>query len=163
MTEPISTHVTQYLESLSVQFRVLPHSRPATTIEDAAEQRGIRTAQMVKSIVLRDMSNRFAIACAPGNMSIDPKKVRNLLGWRRMTCVSPQEVISITGYEIGTVVPLMLNESIAVVFDNQIFDEKEVTISSGSKMAGLALRSEALAELCKPIMGDICRDNTEKE
>lgn len=163
MTDFISTHVTQYLESLSVEFRVLPHSRPATTIEDAAQQRGIRTAQMVKSIVLRDMNNRFAIACGPGNMSIDPKKVRDLLGWRRMTCVSPQEVVSITGYEIGTVVPLMLSDSITVVFDSQILSENEVTISSGSKMAGLALSSKTLIELCKPTIGDICRDNSSME
>ncbi|NVD07504.1 YbaK/EbsC family protein [Vibrio sp. JPW-9-11-11] len=158
MTDFISTHITQYLESQQVAFRLLPHQTPAITIEDAAKQRGIRPAQMVKSIVLRDMSNRYAIACAPGDQAVDPKKVRALLDWRRMTCVAMQDVVSLTGYQVGTVVPILLRTPMAVVFDQRLLTEPEVTISSGSNMAGVALRCEDLLQLCQPIVGDICRD-----
>lgn len=158
MTDPISTHITQYLESQQVDFRLLTHQTPATTIEDAARQRGIRPEQMVKSIVLRDMSNRYAIACAPGNQAVDPKKVRALLDWRRMTCVSMQDVASLTGYKVGTVVPLLLRTPMAIVFDDQLLTEPEVTISSGSNMAGVALSCNDLIQLCQPIIGSICRD-----
>ncbi len=139
-------------------FRLLPHQTPATTIEDAAAQRGIRPEQMVKCIVLRDMSNRYAIACAPGNQSVDPKKVRALLNWRRMTCVSMEQVASLTGYQIGTVVPLLLRTPMEIIFDQQILNEPEVTISSGSNMAGVALNCADLIELCQPKIAAICRD-----
>lgn len=158
MTSPFSTHITQYLESQQVNFRLLPHQRPAVTIEDAAMQRGIRPSQMVKSIVLRDMSNRYAIACAPGDQSIDPKKVRALLAWRRMTCVSMEQVASLTGYQIGTVVPLLLKTPMTVIFDQQLLSEPEVTISSGSNMAGIALQCDDLIRLCQPRVANICRD-----
>ncbi|MDC5718572.1 YbaK/EbsC family protein [Vibrio europaeus] len=158
MTDPISTHITQYLEAQQINFRLLPHQTPATTIEDAAKQRGIRPEQMVKSIVLRDMSNRYAIACTPGNKAVDPKKVRALLEWRRMTCVSMEEVASLTGYKIGTVVPLLLRTPMVIVFDQQLLAEPEVTISSGSNMAGIALSCDDLIQLSQPIMGNICRD-----
>lgn len=139
-------------------FRLLPHQTPATTIEDAAAQRGIRPEQMVKCIVLRDMSNRYAIACAPGNQSVDPKKVRALLNWRRMTCVSMEQVASLTGYQIGTVVPLLLRTPMEIIFDQQILNEPEVTISSGSNMAGVALNCSDLIDLCQPKIAAICRD-----
>lgn len=158
MTSPFSTHITQYLESQQVNFRLLPHQHPAVTIEDAAMQRGIRPSQMVKSIVLRDMSDRYAIACAPGDQSIDPKKVRALLEWRRMTCVSMEQVESLTGYQIGTVVPLLLKTPMVVVFDQQLLSEPEVTISSGSNMAGIALQCDDLIRLCQPRVANICRD-----
>ncbi|MCZ4294261.1 aminoacyl-tRNA deacylase [Vibrio sinaloensis] len=158
MTSPFSTHITQYLESQQVNFRLLPHQHPAVTIEDAAMQRGIRPSQMVKSIVLRDMSDRYAIACAPGDQSIDPKKVRALLEWRRMTCVSMEQVESLTGYQIGTVVPLLLKTPMVVVFDQQLLREPEVTISSGSNMAGIALQCDDLIRLCQPRVANICRD-----
>lgn len=158
MTSPFSTHITQYLESQQVNFRLLPHQRPAVTIEDAAMQRGIRPSQMVKSIVLRDMSNRYAIACAPGDQSIDPKKVRALLEWRRMTCVSMEQVASLTGYQIGNVVPLLLKTPMTVIFDQQLLSEPEVTISSGSNMAGIALQCDDLIRLCHPRVANICRD-----
>lgn len=158
MTDPISTHITQFLDAQQVSFRLLPHQTPAVTIEDAAHQRGIRPAQMVKSIVLRDMANRYAIACAPGDKAVDPKKVRALLDWRRMTCVSVDDVASLTGYKIGTVVPLLLRTPMVIVFDQQLLSEPEVTISSGSNMAGVALSSSDLVQLCQPLIGNICRD-----
>lgn len=158
MTSSFSTHITQYLESQQVSFRLLPHQRPATTIEDAAAQRGIRPGQMVKSIVLRDMSNRYAIACAPGDKSVDPKKVRELLDWRRMTCVSAEQVVSLTGYQIGTVVPFLLRTPMVVVFDQRLLSESEVTISSGSNMAGIALKCDDLIDICQPTIASICRD-----
>lgn len=158
MSNLFSTHITQFLDSQQVNYRLLPHQTPATTIEDAAKQRGIREEQMVKCIVLKDMSNRYAIACAPGNQSVDPKKVRALLEWRRMTCVSMNEVASLTGYQVGTVVPLLLRTPMTIVFDKQILNEPEVTISSGSNMAGIALSCDDLLSLCQPQLADICRD-----
>jgi Cys-tRNA(Pro) deacylase len=158
MSSSFSSHITQYLEAQQVAFRLLPHQTPATTIEDAAAQRGIRPEQMVKCIVLRDMSNRYAIACAPGNQSVDPKKVRALLNWRRMTCVSMEQVASLTGYQIGTVVPLLLRTPMEIIFDQQILNEPEVTISSGSNMAGVALNCSDLIDLCQPKIAAICRD-----
>lgn len=158
MSDPFETKLTRYLTEQQVNFRLLLHKTPAVTIEDAALQRGIRTSQMVKSILLRDMGNRYALACAPGDQSVDPKKVRALLDCRRMTCVDLQQVPELTGYQIGTVTPLLLKTPMSVIFDHKILLEDEVTISSGSNMAGIALHCQDLIKLCQPIFADICRE-----
>tara|TARA_Y100001956_G_scaffold3954_1_gene3725 strand:- start:3231 stop:3713 length:483 start_codon:yes stop_codon:yes gene_type:complete len=160
MNNYIDTKVTRYLTEQQVSYRLLPHKTPAITIEDAANQRGVRTSQMVKSIVLRDMGDLFALACAPGNQSVDPKKVRALLECRRMTCVDLSDVPDLTGYQIGTVTPLLLATPMRIIFDHQILLEEEVTISSGSNMAGIALRRDDLVRLCQPIFADICRQTS---
>lgn len=158
MNNHFSTRVTHYLDEQQVTYRLLPHTSPAVTIEDAAQQRGVRPAQMVKSMLLRDMSNRYVLACAPGDQSVDPKKVRALLEYRRMTCVSMEDVTKLTGYPIGTVTPLLLTTPMPIIFDHKILAEQEVTISSGSNMAGIALQCQELIRLCSPIFADICRD-----
>lgn len=112
---------------------------------------------MVKCILLRDMGGMLALACAPGDLSIDPKKVRALLNSRRMTCVSLDEVERITGYQIGTVTPLLLKTEMPVIFDSLLLNEEIVTISSGSLMAGIALHREDLLNLCSPQIADIHR------
>lgn len=157
MNNYIDTKVTRYLTKQQVSYRLLPHKTPAVTIEDAAHQRGVRACQMVKSIVLRDMGNLYALACAPGDQSVDPKKVRGLLACRRMTCVDLSEVLELTGYQIGTVTPLLLATPMPIIFDHQILLEEEVTISSGSNMAGIALHRDDLIRLCQPTFADICR------
>lgn len=158
MNKPIETKITRYLREQQVAYRLLPHQTPATTIEDAARQRGIRPAQMVKSILLRDMGGQYALACAPGDRSVDPKKVRALLGWRRMTCVDLAQVPELTGYQPGCVAPLLLPVSMPIIFDQHLLTEPEVTISSGCHMAGVALSCHDLVQLCQPQFGDICRD-----
>lgn len=157
MSNAIHTPLMQFLVEQNVTFKLLPHQRPATAIEDAAQQRGIRPSQMVKAILLRDMGNLYALACAPGNRSIDPKKVRSLLQCRRMTCVDQGDVERITGYKVGTVTPLLLKHHMPIVFDPSLFEESEVTISSGHRMAGLALSIDALTKLCQPTVANICR------
>lgn len=157
MNNYIETKVTQFLTEQQVNFRLLPHQTPAVTIEDAAAQRGVRASQMVKSIVLRDMGNLYALACAPGDQSVDPKKVRALLECRRMTCVDLESVADLTGYQIGTVTPLLLTTPMTIIFDRKILLEEEVTISSGSNMAGIALQRDDLIRLCCPMFADICR------
>ncbi|MGR5208048.1 MULTISPECIES: aminoacyl-tRNA deacylase [Vibrio] len=157
MNNTFHTPLMQFLADQNIAFRLLPHQRPATTIEDAAQQRGIRPSQMVKTILLRDMGNQYALACAPGDRSIDPRKVRALLQCRRMTCVDQADVQAITGYMIGTVTPLRLKRDMPIVFDPSLLEEKEITISSGDRMAGLALSINDLITLCHPTLADICR------
>ncbi len=157
MNNAIHTPLMQFLADQNITFHLLPHQRPATTIEDAAQQRGIRPSQMVKAILLRDMGNQYALACAPGDRSVDPKKVRALLQCRRMTCVDQADVEAITGYKIGTVTPLLLKRQMPIVFDPSLLEEREVTISSGDRMAGLALSIDDLVQLCQPTVAEICR------
>ena len=153
----MKTRITDYLTEQQIPFRLLPHQTPATSIEDAARQRGITPGKMVKSILLRDMDNNYVLACVPGNLQADPKKVRAILKCRRMTCVALKDVPSITGYEIGTVTPLILPVSMPIFFDLAFQEMSEVTISSGNNMAGIALGLNDLVDLCQPIFADIVR------
>lgn len=158
MSNLLHTPLTDYLDQQQVDYRLLPHQQEAHTIEDAARQRGIEPAQMVKCILLRDMSDRLALACTPGDRSVDPKKVRTVLNWRRMTCVDLDQVEAITGYQIGTVTPLLLRTPMPIIFDHAISQQVIVTISSGSLMAGVALTPYDLIQLCQPKFAHIQRD-----
>lgn len=158
MLKPLSTPIINYLEQQKVDHQLLHHQSAAITIEDAARQRGIDPSQMVKCLLLRDMSNRLALACVPGDQTVDPKKVRRVLDWRRMTCVDRSQVEALTGYTIGTVTPLCLTVSLPVIFDYSLKQQTLVTISSGSPHAGIALALNDLVELCQPKFADIVRD-----
>ncbi|MEJ2764041.1 YbaK/EbsC family protein [Photobacterium sp. MCCC 1A19761] len=153
----MQTPVTFLLEQEGVDYRLLPHSKPATTIDEAARERGVAPEQMVKSILLRDMSGFHVLACVPGPAQVDPKKVRALLGCRRLTCADARDVEDVTGLRIGTVAPIGLKTPMPVIFDNTILQYTIVNISSGDRMAGIELSMEDLLLLCDPLFADICR------
>lgn len=154
----IQTDVTQFLDQQQVNYDLLLQSKPTTTIEETAKERGIRSSQMVKCILLRDMDNNYTLACSPGHRSVDPKKVRALLQCRRMTCVDIQDVEKITGFAIGTVGPLQLKSPIPILFDHSIQQQEIVTISSGDRLAGIALSLNDLVKLSKASFADICKE-----
>lgn len=153
----MQTPVTSYLEKEGVEYRLLHHTQPAKTIEEAARERGVDPQQMVKSILLKDMSGFHVLACVPGPALVDPTKVRALFGCRRMTCADASDVEKITGLVIGTVAPIGLKRPLPVIFDHSISQHLKVNISSGDRMAGIELATEDLLLLCDPMLADICR------
>lgn len=153
----LETAVTRLLEKNGVGFRMMPHSTPATSIDDAAQQRGISPNIMLKTLLLREMGGRLFLACVPGDQQVDPKKVRAHFNCRRTTCVNATEVAQITGFKPGTLTPLILPESITTIFDHSVLQLPEVTVSSGSDMAGVMLRTEDVISLCNPHFSDITK------
>ncbi|MGF1680774.1 aminoacyl-tRNA deacylase [Photobacterium minamisatsumaniensis] len=153
----MNTPVTSYLQEEGVEYRLLPHTQPAKTVEEAARERGVDPQQMVKSILLRDMGGFHVLACVPGPAQVDPKKVRAMFGCSRMTCADASDVEKVTGLVIGTVAPIGLKRPLPVIFDHQITKHQRVNISSGDRMAGIELETDDLLILCDPMLADICR------
>ncbi|OOE90248.1 aminoacyl-tRNA deacylase [Salinivibrio sharmensis] len=151
------TPVTATLDSAHIGYQVLWQSLATQSIEDTAAQRGICASHMLKTMVLRDMGGRYAVACVPGDQQVSPPKVRQLLGCRRMTLATEQQVLSITGFVRGAVAPVGLSPELAIVFDERIWRYDTVTISSGNPHAGLWVKVSELIALCQPRRGDICR------
>lgn len=153
----MQTSVIHFLDNEGVDYRLLPHSKPAKTIEEAAKERGVAPEQMVKSILLCDMSGFHVLACVPGPAQVDPTKVRAMFGCRRMTCANAADVEKITGLVIGTVAPIGLKQPLPLIFDHSIKAHERVNISSGDRMAGIELETDDLLLLCDPMFADICR------
>ena len=153
----LSTPVTRYLQQREIPYRILMQNQEAASVQEAARLRGINPEIMVKSIVLCDMGGQYALACCPGNESIDPKKVRRILSTRRMTCVSHDDIEAVTGSAIGTVTPLLLRTTMPIIFDMSLQTNSMVTISSGDKRAGIMLLLQDLEQCCHPTWGNIIR------
>lgn len=148
------------LDGAGVAYRVLPHSEPVFTVEAAAQQRGVRQEEMVKSILLRDRRGRYVMACVTGDAQLDPKAVRDVLPeeWKRLSFATRDEILEVTGYVQGAVAPLDLPEDVPVVFDAAIGRCEWVNISSGDPMAGLELRPLDLIRLAKATLAPIAKE-----
>ncbi|WP_038178237.1 aminoacyl-tRNA deacylase [Vibrio rhizosphaerae] len=152
------SQVLEFLRQQQVPHRLLLQQEAAVTIAAAAILRGVRPAQMVKCILLRDMRERYALACVPGDLSVDPKKVRSYLGWKRMTCATRDQVLQVTGYAVGAVPPLQLKTPMPILFDPKITQEPEITISSGHLYASIAMQVNDLVQLVQPSLISIHRE-----
>jgi len=100
-----STPASQYLESRGIPYHFFQHAGPVSSLEQAAEERGQRPGQVVRSILFRLEENRFCLVLAGGPGQVSWPALRKHFNLRRLTMATPEEVLAVTGYRIGAVSP----------------------------------------------------------
>jgi len=133
----ISTPVTRFLDERHIPYRLFQHSGPVHSIEEAARQRGERPEQIIRSILFRLSSEEFLMVLIAGPGQISWKALRVFLDQSRLTTATEEEVIRVTGYQIGAVSPFGLLQPVRTLVDESVLAEEEISIGSGQR--GLAV------------------------
>lgn len=149
----MKTNVMRELEAAGVAYTVRPHSRKVYTCEDVAIERGVRLSQIVKTMIVKRENGQAFLALLPGHRRLSLRRLANLLGDKKVSMASPDEVHKITGYEVGAVSPIGVRKSgLAVFVDASVLAEDFVDISGGRHDVGVELRS---ADLVKAVGGQV--------
>jgi Cys-tRNA(Pro) deacylase len=133
MSAEPQTPVGRALAGRGVAVREFRHAGPVTSLEQAAEERGQRPSQVVRSILFRLAADEYAMVLVAGPQQVDWKALRRHLGQSRLTMATADEVRDVTGYEIGAVSPFGLPRPVRVLLDESVLAEDEVSIGSGER------------------------------
>jgi len=142
-SEPL-TPVGRALAALAVPLREFRHPGPVATLAQAAEERGQRPSQVVRSILFRLAAGEYAMVLVAGPQQVDWKALRRHLGQSRLTTATADEVRAVTGYEIGAVSPFGLPRPVRVLLDESVLGEEEGSIGSGERGTTVILRTADL-------------------
>ena len=132
------------LEKLGIPHSVFRHAGRVASLEQAAQERGQRPGQVVRSILFRLGEGEFALALIAGPAQISWKRLRQHFGRSRLTMASEDEVLKVTGYRVGTVSPFGLPGPVRVLVDPGVLKEEEISIGSGVPNTGIILKSSDL-------------------
>ncbi len=141
MTE---TPVTRHLDALGIPYRLFQHAGPVESLEQAAAERGERPEQVVRSILFRLPDDVYVMALVAGPRQISWPALRAHLGQRRLTLATPEEVLQVTGYKIGSVSPFGLPAPVRILLDRSVLAEEEVSLGSGQRGLAVILLSADL-------------------
>ena len=137
------------LEKLGIPHRVFQHTDHVTSLEQAAQERGQRPEQVVRSILFRLAEGEFVMALVGGPAQISWKRLRQHFGQSRLTMATEEQVLAVTGYRIGTVSPFGLPQPLKILIDPNVINEEEVSIGSGVRNTVLIIRSSDLIRALK--------------
>ena len=126
-----TSQAINYLIENNIQFELFRHTQKIDSLFIAAEQRGQTVDQVLRSILFRNKDRNFFMVITTGNRRINWKKLRDYLGVKRTTLATEDEVLSETGYRIGTVNPFHLKPEIKVYINEICLDQSIVSIGSG--------------------------------
>jgi len=126
-----STPVSKVLESAGISHREFKHPGPIHSLEQAAEERGQRPEQVVRSILFRLGEGEFAMVLMAGPAQVSWPALRRYFGQSRLTMASEAEVRAVTGYEKGAVSPIGIPTALRILVDESVLAVEEISIGSG--------------------------------
>ena len=130
------------LNALGVAHRVLEHE-PVSSLEEAAAQRGISPADIVKTIVVRISDESYVFVLVPGDRAISWPKLRAHLGTKRLSLPDPEPAKAGTGYARGTIPPLGSTHAWPVVADPSMLG-RTISLGSGQAHTHVLVDADAL-------------------
>ncbi len=134
------------LEKLGIPHRIFRHETPVDSFEQAASDRNQRPEQVVRSILFQVRSEEFALALIAGRERVDWRSLRKLVGRSRMRMATEDEVLEVTGFQVGTVTPFGMKKQVKVLIDPNVFKEEEISIGSGIRNTALLMKSADLRQ-----------------
>jgi Cys-tRNA(Pro)/Cys-tRNA(Cys) deacylase len=136
--------VSEALAEMGVPHREFVHPGPVNSLEQAAEERGQRPEQVIRSILFRLGEGQYAMALMAGPRQVDWKTLRQHFGQSRLTMASAEEVMEVTGYVVGSVSPFGLPQPVPVLIDEQVLAQEEVSIGSGVRGTTIFIKTADL-------------------
>lgn len=135
------------------------------SLEEAAALRGVRPADIVKTMVVRRAADDFVFVLVPGDREISWPKLRAHLGVSRLSLPDAATALRVTGYERGTITPFGAVTAWPVLADAAVAG-RTISIGAGEHGATVVLPADAalaalaadVADISEPARPDPLRD-----
>ncbi|HXQ37423.1 MAG TPA: YbaK/EbsC family protein [Anaerolineales bacterium] len=137
------------LDQLGTPHRLFFHEGIVTSFGQAAQERGQRESQVVRSILFQIRPEEFAMVLVAGPAQVDWKKLRQLVGRSRIRMATEDEVLEVTGYRVGAVSPFGLKNKVKIMIDASVLNEEEVSIGSGVRDTAIIMNTADLRHALK--------------
>ncbi len=139
------TPATLYLDARGIPYRMFQHAGVVESLEQAAAERGQRPGQVVRSILFRLPEGPYVMVLAAGPQQISWPALRRHLSQHRLSLATPEEVLAVTGYQIGAVSPFGVRQApLPVLMDRRVLEEEEISLGSGERGLAIIMRSQDL-------------------
>jgi prolyl-tRNA editing enzyme YbaK/EbsC (Cys-tRNA(Pro) deacylase) len=133
----VTRRITELLRAKGMDFEKLEHV-PVTTSDAAAGARASRLSQGAKAIVVK-ADDRYYHLIISAAVRLDNKKLRKILGTRRVRFARAEELMELTGCLPGAVPPFGNIFDLPVLMDDALLSEEIVYFNCGSHTVSLRM------------------------
>ncbi|OGY47098.1 MAG: hypothetical protein A2840_00340 [Candidatus Buchananbacteria bacterium RIFCSPHIGHO2_01_FULL_47_11b] len=143
--------VEAILKNAGVEYELFKFSKPVFTVAESQAETGLRSEQILKSMLLVDRLNNFTLFCLPGDKKIDSKKAKAAAGFvNSPRFATPQEVQKVLNQQVGAVTALLSAGKVPIIFDAGIKAQSKVSLSAGVHYFEVILKTKDLITLLEP-------------
>ena len=152
MKNPYET-IIKLLDSTGAEYQVINHEHVHTS-EEASRVRGTSMSEGTKSLMLKS-GDTFVMAIIPGDKKLNSRKLRTIMGVRKLKFASPEEVEQIMGCKIGSCYPFGNLIALRTFTDKSLGDNTQISYSPGVHDNSIRMKWVDYEEIVKPEIVDI--------
>ena len=153
LTEPVRK-VQDCLDGLGYSGEIVFSEDTIFTVEDASRAVGVPSEEILKTLLLL-ADDAPVLVLMSGVNRVHLKKVKALLGAKKVKMSTPEFVYEYSGFQVGGVPPLGYPEELPALLDEDIFRYATVWAAAGTDHAFFPISPEKLREYTRGEKGDI--------
>lgn len=151
--------VKELLDRNGIVYEVSEHAAVYTS-EQAAKVRGVELRTGVKALVFKIEQGSFILGLIAADKKMDLKKLAKIVGTRKLELASPQDVLKVTGCEIGSVHPFGNLFGLPTYMDPSVLENDSVNFNAGLHTVSIYMKAEDLVKAIKPAITEFSRAQT---
>ncbi|MGD2100952.1 MAG: YbaK/EbsC family protein [Acidimicrobiia bacterium] len=136
----------------AVPHDVVTHG-PVSSLEEAADVRGLSPRQVTKTIVVRRAEDEYLFVLVPGDRVISWPKLRRHLGVSRLSMPDADDAERVTGYAPGTITPFGAVVSWPIIADRSLAER--VSVGGGARGVSITIDRADLVEALDASIADV--------
>ncbi|MDT8285280.1 MAG: YbaK/EbsC family protein [Thermovirgaceae bacterium] len=146
--------VRKFLEEAGHKGDIIFSEETIRTVDDASRTVGAPPEEILKTLVLV-ADGKPVIALMSGPNRIDLKKIRTLLGAKRVSMAKPDWVFDYSGFTVGGVPPVGFPDRPLALLDEDLFEFSTVWAAAGTDHAFFPVDPGTLQNYTFGSKGDI--------
>ncbi len=146
--DQIADSIQKFLKDNSILYNFIEHE-PTPTSEDAARVRGTSIHEGAKALILvtsKEKKNYMAVL--PGDMKLDSKKMKKLLG-DSFSFEKPEIILEKYGLIIGGIPPFGFLLGIETFYENSILENENVSFNCGTRTKSVGMTVKDFQKIVK--------------
>jgi len=148
--------VKELLDRSGIAYEVSEHT-PVYTSEEAANVRGVELETGVKALVFKTEQGRFVLGLIAADRKMNVKKLAKIAGIRKLELASPQDVLKVTGCEVGSVHPFGNLFGLTTYMDGSVLENNSVNFNAGLHTVSVYMKAKDLVKAIKPVVSEFSK------
>lgn len=143
-------HILGFLKKSGLPYTLHDHP-PVTTIEDARSKVPHLTVNLIKTVVFHIKDSHWILAGVNGTDRIHYKHLGDAFGVNRklLRSVSPVEVETELGLQVGGVGPFPVNDNVRIILDQGLMNLGTIFCGSGKNTVTIEMAVHDLAAVAE--------------
>lgn len=138
--------VRAYLGERDPGVQIIEFDQDTSTAFLAARALDTEVGQIAKSMLFKTKRDDYLMVVSTGDVKIDGKKVKDLTG-SRARMATAEEVLEVTGFQIGGVCPFALQTEVPVYLDESLKRYNVVYAAAGTGNTAVPVSYEQLMQI----------------